>query len=351
MTPDTAPIRRGEEIDLASLRTFLRGKLPAAGELLEIEQFPGGHSNLTYLLRFEHGEWVLRRPPLGPLAPKAHDMAREFRVLDAIGPHFPAAPRVELLCEDPAVVGSVFYMMERRQGVILRREPPANRFWPGDYPRRVSGAFIDCLAQLHAIDIRRHGLDALGRPDGFLERQVRGWSERWERAKTTELPQMDRLSRWLTGNRPGSPDPTVVHNDFKLDNIMLDSRDPGRVAAVLDWEMTTVGDPLVDLGIVLCYWPEAGDPPVRREAISPLTTQPGWLTRRQLLERYQSRTGLDLGAIRYYEVFGVFKLAVVLQQIYYRYFVGQTKDERFRDFDARVRGLADSAVLVMEDGE
>jgi aminoglycoside phosphotransferase (APT) family kinase protein len=278
-------------------------------------------------------------------------MAREFRVLEAIGPHFPAAPRVELLCEDLSILGAVFYLMERRRGVILRRTAPANAFGTQDYPRRVSEAFIDCLAELHAIDIRRHGLDALGRPEGFLERQVRGWSERWERAKTTGLPQMDRLKRWLTDNRPGSPAATVVHNDFKLDNIVLDSRDPGRVVAVLDWEMTTVGDPLVDLGIVLCYWPEAGDPPVRREAISPLTTQPGWPTRRQLLERYQSRTGLDLSAIRYYEVFGVFKLAVVLQQIYYRYFVGQTKDERFRDFDARVRGLADSAVLVMEDGE
>jgi aminoglycoside phosphotransferase (APT) family kinase protein len=212
----------------------------------------------------------------------------------------------------------------------------------------VSEAFIDCLAELHAIDIRRHGLDALGRPEGFLERQVRGWSERWQRAKTTELPQMEQLSRWLSGHRPTSPAATVVHNDFKLDNLMLDPSDPGRVVAVLDWEMTTVGDPLVDLGIVLCYWPEADDPPSRREAISPLTTQPGWPSRRELLERYQSRTGLDLSAIHYYEVFGVFKLAVVLQQIYYRYFVGQTKDERFRDFDARVRGLADSAVLVME---
>jgi aminoglycoside phosphotransferase (APT) family kinase protein len=345
---DTAPVRPAEHLNPAIIDAFLRDQLPGAGRLLDIEQFPGGHSNLTYLLRCEHGEYVLRRPPLGPVPPKAHDMAREFRMLQAIGPHFPCAPRVCLLCEDVRVLGVVFYLMERRRGVILRRQAAPEFAAIQDHPRRASEAFIDCLAELHSIDIRRHGLDSLGRPEGFLERQVRGWSERWERAKTGELPQMQQLSRWLAANRPVSPPATVVHNDFKLDNMMFDPHDPGRVAAVLDWEMATVGDPLVDLGIVLCYWPQPDDPRVRREAISPLTTQPGWFSRKQLLERYSARTGLDLSAIRYYEVFGVFKLAVVLQQIYYRYFVGQTRDERFRDFDARVRGLADAAVLVME---
>jgi aminoglycoside phosphotransferase (APT) family kinase protein len=348
MAHDTAPIREGEQIDADILRAFLREKLPDAGPLLAIEQFPGGHSNLTYLLRCERGEYVLRRPPFGPVPPKAHDMAREYRILDAVGPHFRGAPGVYLLCEDRSVLGAPFYLMERRRGVILRRQAAPEFLALADYAGCASQAFIDCLAELHAIDIRRAGLDSLGRPDGFLERQVRGWTERWERAKTTDLPQMQRLSAWLAEHRPPSPPPTLVHNDFKLDNVMLDAQDPGRVVAVLDWEMATVGDPLVDLGIVLCYWPEPGDPRVRREAISPLTTGPGWFSRRQLLERYQSRSGLDLSAIPYYEVFGVFKLAVVLQQIYYRYFIGQTRDERFRDFDARVRGLAEAAVLVME---
>ena len=347
MSPDTAPIRPGEQIDLPALRAFLAAQLPAAGRLLEVSQFPGGHSNLTYLLRCEGREYVLRRPPFGPVPPKAHDMAREFRVLQAISPRFPYAPGVYVLCEDAGVLGVVFYLMERRQGVILRREAAPEFSAIDDYARRASEAFIDCLAELHSIDIRRCGLETLGRPEGFLERQVRGWTERWNRAKTTDLPEMKRLSGWLAGHRPVSPPPAVVHNDFKLDNMMLDPQDPGRVVAVLDWEMTTVGDPLVDLGIVLCYWPQPDDPQVRREAISPLTTQPGWFSRQQLLDRYQARSGLDLSDIRYYEVFGIFKLAVVLQQIYYRYFVGQTRDERFRDFDARVRGLAEAAVLLM----
>ena len=261
MNPDTAPIRRGEEVDLAALREFLERKMPGAGRLVEIEQFPGGHSNLTYLLRFANGEYVLRRPPLGPVAPKAHDMAREFHLLDAVSAHFPFAPSVHLLCEDSSLLGAVFYLMERRRGVVLRREPPSEYAVFDDYPRRVSEAFIDCLAELHAIDIRAHGLDALGHPDGFLDRQVRGWSQRWQRARTEDLPQMEALSRWLAENRPVSPTATLVHNDYKLDNLMFDPQDPGRVAAVLDWEMATVGDPLVDLGIVLCYWPEPGDPP------------------------------------------------------------------------------------------
>jgi aminoglycoside phosphotransferase (APT) family kinase protein len=276
-------------------------------------------------------------------------MAREFGVLAAVGPHFAYAPRVYLLCEDSSVLGAAFYLMERRHGVVIRRDPPAEYRFLEDHPRRTSEAFIDCLAELHSIDIRRHKLESVGRPEGFLERQVQGWSRRWERAKTGDLPQMERLSRWLIEHQPTSPPATLVHNDFKLDNLMLDPLDPGRVVAVLDWEMTTVGDPLVDLGIVLCYWPEAGDPLGRREAISPLTTGPHWFSRKQLLDRYQSETGRDLSNINYYEVFGLFKLSVVLQQIYYRYHVGQTQDPRFSDFSARVRGLADAAMLILEN--
>jgi len=342
---DAAPIRPGEELDVRALAAYLSGKLPGAGEGLEIRQFPGGHSNLTYLLRAGGREYVLRRPPLGPVAPKAHDMAREYNVLRAVHPLFPLAPRALLLCEDPAVLGAVFFVMERREGLILRRELPPGLAGDAEFGRLVSQAFVECLAALHAVDAS--GV-LLGRPAGFLERQVRGWAERWERARTGESPQMDWLIRWLADRLPASGPPTLVHNDYKLDNVMLDPRDPCRVTAVLDWEMATAGDPLVDLGCVLCYWPEAGDPPERREAISAVTARPGWYTRAQLTERYAARTGRDLSGLGYYEVFGLFKVAVVLQQIYYRYRRGQTRDERFRHFDLRVRGLIEAAARVAE---
>jgi aminoglycoside phosphotransferase (APT) family kinase protein len=344
-TAEVAPVRPGEELDAGSLASWLRGKLEGVGDRLAVEQFPGGHSNLTYLLRAGSAEYVLRRPPLGPVAPKAHDVAREYQVLRAVSPRFAPAPRAYVLCEDPAVIGAVFFIMERRRGLVLRREMPAEYAGRPGFGRQVSAAFVACLAALHAVDVSGMGL---GRPQGFLERQVRGWSERWERAQTEPLPLMDELARWLAARLPESGAATLVHNDFKLDNLMLDPADPGRVAAVLDWEMTTVGDPLVDLGCALCYWPEAGDPEARREAISGLTARPGWHSRAELVERYAAASGRDVAGLGYYEVFGLFKVAVILQQIYFRYRRGQTRDERFRHFDARVRGLAEAAAQAAE---
>jgi len=348
MVPEVAPIRAGEEIDARALSEYLRGKVEGAERDLRVEQFPGGHSNLTYLVRAGDHEYVLRRPPLGPVAPKAHDMAREFHVLEAVHPVFPPAPRVYLVCEDPAVIGAIFFLMERRQGVVLRRDMPPEFTGDPAFPRKASEGFIDCLAQLHSIDVARQPLAALGKPDGFLERQVRGWTERWQRARTEELPGMDRLIEWLTNRLPASVQPTLVHNDFKLDNIMLDSRNPGRVEAVLDWEMATVGDPLVDLGCTLCYWTQAGDPEMRGGSLSGLTAEPGWYTRAELVRRYAEKTGCDVSGLGYYEVFGLFKLGVVLQQIYFRYHRGQTHDERFSDFHLRVRGLMRAAVELVE---
>jgi len=348
MAPEVAPIRAGEEIDPAALARYLRGKVEGVEGGIAIQQFPGGHSNLTYLLRAGDREYVLRRPPLGPVAPKAHDMAREFRVLQAVHPLFPPAPRVYLVCEDASVIGATFFLMERRRGIVLRRDLPHE--FPGDasLPRKISEAFIDCLAQLHLIDVARHGLDSLGRPEGFLERQVRGWTDRWERARTEELPGLGHLVHWLMEKLPPSGTPALVHNDFKLDNMMLDATDPGRVEAVLDWEMTTVGDPLLDLGCTLCYWTEAGDPEFRGGALSGITTGAGWYTREELVRRYAQKTGRDVSHLGYYEVLGLFKLGVILQQIYFRYHRGQTHDERFRDFHLRVRGLLRAAVDLAE---
>ncbi len=334
-------MRAGEEIDLPLLSAYLKDRLAGAEQGIRIEQFSGGHSNLTYLIKSLDREYVLRRGPLGPVPPKAHDMAREFHVLKAVHPFFVPAPEVHLLCEDPAVLGATFFIMERRRGIVVRTSiPPELAAFP-DHPRQVSEGFVECLVELHAVDIERHGLMALGKPGGFLERQVRGWFERWQRAKTEESPAMDILMLWLKDKLPASPPPTLVHNDFKLDNVMLNLTNPGRVEAVLDWEMSTVGDPLVDLGLVLCYWSQPSDPGGTQPS---LTSGPGWFTPAQLVEHYARSTGRDVSRIAYYEVFAIFKLAVVLQQIYYRFFKGQTQDERFRHFDQRVSNLIDLAV-------
>jgi aminoglycoside phosphotransferase (APT) family kinase protein len=352
LSSDTAVVRPGEELDIARLSAWLNGRIAGdkiAGATFEVEQFPNGHSNLVYLVRAGGREYVLRRPPLGPVAPKAHDMVREYRVLEAVHPHFPEAPEVFLLCEDPSVIGAAFFLMERREGIVIRDHAPAELAPIPDYPRRASEAFIDCLVRLHAIDIGQTGLEFLGRPQGFVERQVRGWGDRWTRARTEDLPEMDRVIEWLYRSLPPSREATLVHNDYKLDNVML-ARSAERVTAVLDWEMATVGDPLADLGLSLCYWTwaniaaqESGHGPTRT-----ITMQPGWYARDEFLQRYAERTGRSIDAIRYYEVLGIFKLAVILQQIYYRYHRGQTRDDRFRNFDGHVRGLARLAAALSE---
>jgi aminoglycoside phosphotransferase (APT) family kinase protein len=351
---DTRPVRHTEQLDWARLEAWLRERLPACGieglDLtlpMQVEQFAGGHSNLTYQVRFGPTELVVRRPPLGPVAPTAHDMAREFRWLSAVHPVYPLAPRVYLLCEDPAVVGSIFYVMERRHGIVVRHEEPPEIKDRPDMRRQIGASLVDALADLHGIDIEQTGLTHLGKPAGFVERQVRGWTDRWHRSQTTAVPEMDRLAAWLVQELPPNPArPTIVHGDFKLDNLMLDAKDPARLVAVFDWEMAALGDPLVDLGILLAYWvPNA--PPEQRDALTTVTTLPGWLTPAELTERYSQRSSRAVSTLRFFEVFALFKIAVVIQQIYFRFVKGQTDDSRFANFGERVTFLARRATTLL----
>jgi aminoglycoside phosphotransferase (APT) family kinase protein len=352
---DTRPVRDTEQLDWDRMESWLRAALPSCNvtgldlaQRMHVEQFPGGHSNLTYLIRFGQTELVIRRPPLGPVAPTAHDMAREFRWLTAVNPVFPLAPRAYALCDDLSVIGAVFYVMERRRGIVVRHdEPPFIKDRPA-VRRRVSEALIDALVDLHAIDIEKAGLSHLGKPAGFVERQVRGWTDRWHRSQTSELAAMNTLATWLVDNLPPSPkSATIVHGDFKLDNLMLDAEDPARLVAVFDWEMSALGDPLVDLGILLAYW-QPSAPEHQRDALTTVTTRPGWFTRDEVVERYASRSGRDLRTLRYFEVFALFKIAVVMQQIFYRFIKGQTDDPRFATFGDRVQYLATRASELME---
>ena len=343
---DVIPVRNEERFDEAKLLGWLEGRLEGARAPLEVVQFGGGHANLTYCLRFGDGdavrEYVLRRPPLGPVAPGSHDMHREYRALSVLWQAFPLAPRAFLYCDDPEVIGAPFLVMERRRGVVVRREVP-ECFGGGRDPvanRKLSEAVIDTLVDFHAVEPNPIGLDTLGRdPEHFLERQGKGWAGRYERARTGEVPVAEELARWLLDNRPSSPVPTLLHNDWRLDNMAVAPDDPGRCVAVYDWDMCTLGDPLADLGTVIAMWSDPGHAPVGTDPMP--TRAPGFMGREDAVARYGERSGRDVSHLPYYDVFGTFKMAVVLQQIYYRYHQGQTHDERFA-------GMAKVAVGLFE---
>ena len=357
---DSTAVRAGEELELATLDRYLRTQLtdrvadvdPVAA--IEIAQFPGGHSNLTYLIRYGDREFVLRRPPVGPVAPTAHDMPREYELLSVINPHFPLAPKPILLCADPSILGVPFFLMERRRGFIVRFKVPEQIGENMELRRRLSETVVDTLVALQDVDIQKTGIVNIGKPEGFVARQVHGWAKRWQRSRTSELNEMERVVQWLVDRMPpDSANPTIVHNDFKLDNLMLAEADPTSVVAVLDWEMSTVGDPLVDLGLVLTYWTIQGAKGMegkadRNNSLRAITNGPGWLTREEIINRYETKTGRDLTRIAFYETFARFKVAVIIQQIYFRYVQGQTRDKRFRNFDDLVRQLAQEALDLAE---
>src|ERR1700760_730154 len=322
------PVRQGEELDLAKLEPYLRSHLPGFAGAFVVSQFPSGHSNLTYSVSLGGKEMVLRRPPFGSKVKSAHDMGREFHVLEKLHPIYPA-PKPLLYCTDESILGAPFYVMERVRGVILRRNLSAEFRLPPDTARKLSESFIDNLAALHSLDYNKIGLGEQGKPQGYLERQVRGWMERYQGSKTHELPEDEPLSAWLRANMPAHSDATLIHNDYKFDNMVLDAADITQIKAVLDWEICTLGDPLTDLGAALAYWVDPDDPQEMKTMRWGPTNDPGMLRRSELAERYAQRTGRDLSNLVFYYAFAMFKLGVIIQQIYYRYFHGFTKDERF----------------------
>ena len=348
--PEFGEVRDEERLEWSKLADYLRDKLAGADQPLHVFQFRGGHSNLTYLLRFGETEWVMRRSPFGPLPVGGHDMGREYRVLSRLWQAFEPAPHAMLYCEDSSIIGAPFFIMERRRGTLIRmREPMPPQL--GDDPatfRRISEGFIDTLADLHAVDFEQVGLGDLGRPAGFLERQIQGWMQRWKEAKTREVPLMERLGAWYLENMPEAQAPTILHNDFFLHNMMLDAQDPGKVVGVFDWEMSTLGDPMIDLGISLAYWRDRTDPPdlSGTHHVEALTLKPGFMTREELAERYAKKTGRDLSRLAYFRSWAHWKNATVVEQIYARYARGQTSDPRFAPMSMGAPALAVAAARV-----
>ena len=327
--PELIEVRLDERFDESSLLGWIDGRLPDSAGPLQVLQFGRGKANLTYLLRFGDTEYVLRRPPLGPVAPSAHDMGREFRVLSTLWTAFPKAARAYLYCDDASVIGAPFFVMERRHGIVVQNGIPAV-FGAGEDPtanRMLSEVVVDTLAEFHAVDPAAAGLGDLGKPEGFVRRQLEGWIGRWNEAKDADNPLADEIARWLVDNLPPETEVTLLHNDWRLDNMAVAEDDPGRCVAVYDWDMCTRGEPLADVGTVMAVWHDEGE---MAPGLNPMPTgTPGFMTRAEAIARYGEMSGRDLADIDWYVVFGTFKMAAVIQQIYIRWLRGQTKDERF----------------------
>lgn len=350
---ETIAIRAGESFDVEKVEHYLRANLPQLASMegtMRVRQFPSGASNLTYLLQIGTWEGVLRRPPFGPVPPKAHDMQREAILLQKIHPVFPLAPQPYIFCNDMSIMGVPFYVMERRHGVVLNDTLPPGVMPTEQIGRGISLTTVDTLVQLHGIDWQREGLGELGHPEGFLPRQVNGWIERYSRARTDELSEVEPLTRWLVDHVPSSPAPTLIHNDFKLNNMLFSADDVTKATAVLDWEMATIGDPLFDLAVSLCYWIQPDDPPEMHSILPTVTVLPGFLSRQQFIDLYAQKSGRDISSMHFYMTFAYFKLAVILQQIYARWKRGQTQDPRFGIFGDRVRILIEYAARLAENG-
>lgn len=348
MAADTIPIRKGEELDTLKIEAFIRQHFENLPESpLQIEQFSAGRSNLTYQLNIGDWEAVLRRPPLGPVAPKAHDMEREFRILTEIHPHFSVAPK-PLLFANETVIGSPFFIMERKRGIVLDTGFPSNVTPTKETCHYISHLMVENLVLLHSIDYKKTKLKEMTKPDGFMERQVQGWIQRYERVKLEDIQGIEQLKKWMLDHIPISQEPSIIHYDYKLNNSMF-NEDFTKMIGLFDWEMTTIGDPLADLGAAMSYWIQPDDSDLLKKGLGdvPITAMSGFMTRNEFLEDYARKSGRDLSNMNFYLTFAYFKLAVICQQIFYRWKMGQTQDERFAHLDAFVRNLIQYALYTI----
>ncbi|WP_026695731.1 phosphotransferase family protein [Peribacillus kribbensis] len=344
----TILVRKGEELNIPLLEEFLHSHVPGLPDgSLEIRQFSAGHSNLTYELSIGNWQAVLRRPPLGPVAPKAHDMQREFFILHEVHPLFGPAPVPILFSENPKITGSPFLLMERKQGVVIDSAFPEGIKVDRKLCRRISSLMVDRLVELHDLDYQKTRLLDISRPEGFMERQVHGWVSRYQKAQTENIQEVEKLTTWLVGHIPAASESSLIHYDFKLNNAMF-NESLTEMTGLFDWEMSTVGDPLADLGAAMSYWTEEHDPPLLKTGLGkpPVTVMEGFMTRQQFMEEYAKKSGRDITHMNFYLTFAYFKLAVIAQQIFYRYKKGQTQDPRFAHFDTFVKSLIAHAAEI-----
>lgn len=326
------PVREEDMFDVDALDAWLKQRLDGLEGFPEVEQYPKGASNLTYRLRYENRDLILRRPPPGTKARSAHDVVREYRIQKALKPVFAHVPEMLAVCENHEVIGSDFYVMERLEGIIPRADLPNGLELSEQQTRALCRNAIDTLIELHSVDVGAAGLEGLAKGAGYNQRQISGWSERFRKARTWNVMRGEKVLQWLADNTPDEVAIRLIHGDFRFDNLVLDPNDPLRIIGVLDWEMATLGDPLMDLGNALAYWVEAGDDRYFKGFRRQPTHLPGMFTRREVVEYYCGKTGYSPENWAFYEVYGLFRLAVIAQQIYYRYHHKQTRNPAFKGF-------------------
>lgn len=332
LTDQAVEIRKGEELDVAAVDRYMKEALPDLTGSPVISQYPGGASNLTYRVDYGPRSFVLRRPPFGRIAKSAHDMLREARIMRALKPVYPYVPEIIAIAEDDSILGVNFYIMERLEGIILRQDFPPELGLDKADTRKLCCNVIDKLVELHQVDYKAAGLDNIGKGEGYVKRQIDGWSERFRKARTPDVGDFETVMAWLQEKMPEDVATCIIHNDFRFDNVVLNPDNPFEVIGVLDWEMATIGDPLMDLGNSLAYWIQADDDETFQILRRQPTHRPGMLTRDEVVEYYLQKSGLHVDSFDFYEIYGLFRLAVIVQQIYYRFYHGQTKDKRFAAF-------------------
>jgi len=329
------------KLDWGKVDQYIMEQIPnLPNSPLQVKPFSAGYSNLTYFI--SKGDWqaVLRRPPFGPLPPKAHDMKREFEIQSKLERYLSLVPRPYFYCEDTRIMDRHFYVMEKKEGIVLDDKLPEEFEKRTESGAMVSNAFIDSLVRIHEVDYEAAGLSTFGYPEGYVSRQVNGWIKRFHLSKTNDTPSVDQLENWLINNIPPSPAPTIVHNDFKLNNMMFSASNPGEVVGIFDWELSTIGDPLTDLATAIAYWKEPGEGDT---GLTSVTSNDGFFSRRELLESYAKKSGRDVSNIDFHLTFAFYKIAVILQQIYYRWKIGEAEDERFSRLNIGIKNLLELA--------
>ncbi|WP_299897480.1 phosphotransferase family protein [uncultured Aquimarina sp.] len=327
-------VRKGEELNEEALKSFLQKNdlIQSIESPWKVTQYTHGYSNLTYLVAIEDKEYVLRRPPFGAIK-RGHDMGREFRVQSGIYKAFPKVPKMHAYTDDESILGCQFYVMEKVEGIILSIQEAKKRNINDTSFKKIAESWLDTFVQLHAIDYNKAGLEDLGRPEGYVERQVSNWSKQYVAAKTQDVPEAQKVMEWMETHQPKEYTYSLVHNDFKYDNIVFKDENWNEVNAVLDWEMATLGDPLMDLGTSLGYWTMQSDHEFVKKGIPSPTIMEGNPTRSEIVQKYAVKSGNTVDNLIFYYAFGLFKIAVIAQQIYYRYDKGLTTDPRFAQLD------------------